>query len=73
MFYLCVWLCTMCVEFLWEPAEGIRSPGTKVTDGCELPCDAHAVLGIKPGASALAVMNLTVLHLSSLLYCIIWM
>lgn len=37
LFMLCVYvfLCTMCP---WRPAEGIRSPQTGVTDGCESQC-----------------------------------
>ena len=29
-------LCIMCVQFLKNPEEGIRSPGTGVIDSCEL-------------------------------------
>ena len=47
-----------------------REARTKVTDGCELPY--VWVLGIKPRPSALAASGLTVLHLFSLLYYIIW-
>ena len=35
MLCVCVFLCTMCP---WRPAEGIRSPQTGVTDGCESQC-----------------------------------
>jgi hypothetical protein len=38
MFCLCACLCTTCVQFLRRPAEGVRYPGTGVTDGCEPPC-----------------------------------
>lgn len=35
---LCVFcLCTTHMQYLWKPEEGIRSSGTQVPAGCELP------------------------------------
>lgn len=33
----CVYVYYMQACFLWRPENGIRSPGTIVTDGCEAP------------------------------------
>jgi hypothetical protein len=33
--YLC--MCTVCMQ--WATAEGIRFPGTGVTENCEPPCE----------------------------------
>ena len=38
MFCLYVSMCTVCEESSQRPDESVRSPGTAVTDGCELPC-----------------------------------
>lgn len=39
-----------CMQCLWRPQEGVGSPGTEGTDGCELP---HLwKLGREPGAWA---------------------
>lgn len=36
---LCMSLCaSVCMQYSWRPEEGIQSPETGVTDGCELPC-----------------------------------
>lgn len=31
-------MCMACLQFLWTPEEGIRAPGTEVTDDIALPC-----------------------------------
>ena len=33
----CMYVYHVCAWCLWRPEEGIRSPGTGVTDGCEPP------------------------------------
>lgn len=38
MFYLHVSLYTMYVQCAWKPKEGVRSPGTIVTDCCLSLC-----------------------------------
>ena len=42
-----VCLCASCVQCRWRPEDSSRSPGTRVTDGCE----CLWVLGIEPRAS----------------------
>lgn len=42
-----VYLYTICMQYPGKPEEGIRSPGTGVTDGWELP--ALWVLKLNPG------------------------
>lgn len=44
-----VYLCALCMRYPWKPEEGIRFPGTGVTDDCELP--AMWVFEIEPGSS----------------------
>lgn len=34
VFYMHLTLCTMCVQGLWSPEEGVRSPGAVVIDYC---------------------------------------
>jgi hypothetical protein len=29
----CMYMCTMCMQFSWEPGGGIIPPGNRVTDG----------------------------------------
>lgn len=41
MFMPCV-----CAWYPWNPGEGAGYPGTRVIDGCELPCGCW---GLKPG------------------------
>jgi hypothetical protein len=36
--YLHACICALCVQGLKRSAEGVRSFGTRVTDGCELLC-----------------------------------
>ena len=33
--YGCLVYMYVCVQYPWGPEEGIRFPGTRVTDGCE--------------------------------------
>lgn len=42
----CVYRCTMCLQCLWWPQEGIRTHGIGVSDGWELPC---GYLELNPG------------------------
>ena len=46
--FVCVYVCTMCMQYPWRPEEGIRSPGTEVTRSYE----PMRVLGMEPGSSA---------------------
>lgn len=51
LYFLCVFclhlcMCSVCMQFLQRPEEGVRSPGSAVIDNCcELPC---WVLGTEP-------------------------
>ena len=36
--FACLSMYHVCAWCLWWPEEGIGSPGTGVTDSCELPC-----------------------------------
>lgn len=38
--YVCPYVClhTMCVQWPQRPEESVDYPGTRGTDGCELPC-----------------------------------
>lgn len=38
MFCLHIYLCTPGVQYLQKPEKGVGTPGSGVTDGCELPC-----------------------------------
>lgn len=38
LFYLRVYLCTMCIPGAQVAREGVGSPGTGFADGCEQPC-----------------------------------
>lgn len=40
VYVFCLHMCmhTTCVQYLRNPEEGIGSPSTGITDGCELPC-----------------------------------
>lgn len=44
VFVLCVCLVSACLVHVcsWRPNEGMRSPGTRVTDSCKPPCDVGA-------------------------------
>lgn len=49
---VCLHVCDPCVQFPQRPKEVSRSPGTKVADVCESPCDAG-----KPSGRAACVLN----------------
>lgn len=37
--YICVCAILVYLMPLWWSEEGVKSPGTLLTDGCELPCE----------------------------------
>lgn len=37
MFCLHVCLCNLCMQYPWSPGEGVRDPGTEVSNGCYPP------------------------------------
>jgi hypothetical protein len=41
---LCIDKRHMCACCPWRPEVGIRSPGTGVTDGCEIPCGCQELV-----------------------------
>ena len=39
--HVCLW--TTCMQCPWRPEQGVGSPGTEVTNGCEPPCGCWAL------------------------------
>jgi hypothetical protein len=54
--FLCVCVCTRCVQCLGRPEEGVRFPGAGDTDGCELLCVGD--LGTQPESSLVLSLSL---------------
>lgn len=48
VFSLCVCLCSVCMQYVQRPEEGITFPRTGVTGDCELPCERGGGLDLGP-------------------------
>jgi hypothetical protein len=44
----------MCMDYPWRPEEGVRSPGTGVTEGCEPHCERWVPLTSEPSLQPLS-------------------